>query len=678
MAVTSGSVKISIKIDGENKAGGALRDADKALRKVEEAAKKAARAATLITFESAIALAERFGAAISKAWDFAREGEKANNIQFGFERAVKRSTEALEGARKATAGLYDDTTLQTRLISLQRLNLSIADQGRVLEAVTKISTSSGDAEARVFKSVLGAIQGKTTALEKWGIQLNRGTDALDQLDASLVDIRLEDLQTSIQRADTAWANLVSTMQQEVSNALDSAVKGVSATTTAMVESMAAMERQNRLLAEIERGYFQATIRANGFWEATGAVTKEARALEAVRLVEFIQATTGANITLADETLKAAAAFGELRESMEDLPTGRILLPGHVPAKPLAPVAVTPRPRRTGTGRRRPRVDPELEAAKALRAEVEFLAGVEIKARDAALAERKASEELALSRLLASQESLGVAKEDLGLAVQAQVAIRQRIVLAEHETALKRVSVELEANLLTASEARSQREILRLQVTKQTIDLEREAAGAIAQAAEAGGSDADAAIEKRIDQFERLGGIMGDVAATAADSESSVVSAIGGMLQALDSQAATIKEGGAEAIAASGKVAAATIKDTRAQAAIQGAFEVAASIAAFASQDYLGGVLHAGAAALYFATAGGGGGGGASASGAGGGAQATQAAPRPARAVADTDSAAPATIVMHINTPLGVVGGNPQEVGTVVQRTARAAQASGFA
>lgn len=81
------------------------------------------------------------------------------------------------------------------------------------------------------------------------------------------------------------------------------------------------------------------------------------------------------------------------------------------------------------------------------------------------------------------------------------------------------------------------------------------------------------------------------------------------------------------LSAMGALTAGFIDNTAAQAAIQGAFEVAASVAAFARLDFLAGSMHAASAALYFAVAGTSGGGkgkgaGSGASGAGGGAAPT--------------------------------------------------------
>ena len=69
------------------------------------------------------------------------------------------------------------------------------------------------------------------------------------------------------------------------------------------------------------------------------------------------------------------------------------------------------------------------------------------------------------------------------------------------------------------------------------------------------------------------------------------------------------QGLSPAISASGTAASAFVKDTKRKALIQGSFETASSIAAFATGNLIGGAGHAAAAAAFFALAGKSGGGG---------------------------------------------------------------------
>jgi len=70
---------------------------------------------------------------------------------------------------------------------------------------------------------------------------------------------------------------------------------------------------------------------------------------------------------------------------------------------------------------------------------------------------------------------------------------------------------------------------------------------------------------------------------------------------------TMAQGYAKAVpgmlASSGKMAAGLIKDTTAQAAVMSAFEAAAAAASFATQDYVGGAMHAASSVMYAVVAG---------------------------------------------------------------------------
>jgi hypothetical protein len=129
---------------------------------------------------------------MSWAFDQVREGESANNIMRAFNATVRDSAEAMENARQATVGLLDDTTLQKRVLTLNRMNMSLEEQRQVLEATTKLVVTTGESEEAVFRKVIGALSGRRTALKDYGIVVRDGANALNEVSAALDNINLSD------------------------------------------------------------------------------------------------------------------------------------------------------------------------------------------------------------------------------------------------------------------------------------------------------------------------------------------------------------------------------------------------------------------------------------------------------------------------------------------------------
>ena len=110
------------------------------------------------------------------------------------------------------------------------------------------------------------------------------------------------------------------------------------------------------------------------------------------------------------------------------------------------------------------------------------------------------------------------------------------------------------------------------------------------------------VEARLGLLEKLGSGLADAGLAASQSADITVAAVGRMSAAIGAQAGNIAKGGASAISAAGKVAAATTESAKKQALIQGAFETAAGFASLAKPDPVGAGLHFTSAGLFFALA----------------------------------------------------------------------------
>ena len=123
--------------------------------------------------------------------------------------------------------------------------------------------------------------------------------------------------------------------------------------------------------------------------------------------------------------------------------------------------------------------------------------------------------------------------------------------------------------------------------------------------------------------------------------------------------------------ASGMAAASFVKSTKNKAAIQGAFEAASSIAAFATGNVVGGAGHAAAAAMFFALAGKSGGGGAK-----GGAMGTKTGALAGGGGGSGMSAAGGTSQVTVNVQ-GFALGSAVDMGAAIGRTVDTARHTGL-
>jgi hypothetical protein len=175
--------------------------------------------------------------------------------------------------------------------------------------------------------------------------------------------------------------------------------------------------------------------------------------------------------------------------------------------------------------------------------------------------------------------------------------------------------------------------------------------------------AAAAEDEAAAAFGRLG-------EAVVESGDQIVEMAGQIAEAMEASGKATAGAVASGIAVAGKLAAAVIKDEQAKAVIMGLVETAASVAAFATEDFVGGALHAVAAGLYFAAAG-------DTSAAKKASAGTSQQRRPAVAQPPPTGGRAARTVININAPAAVIGGSPQEVATQLDRLGETNRGTGF-
>ena len=210
--------------------------------------------------------------------------------------------------------------------------------------------------------------------------------------------------------------------------------------------------------------------------------------------------------------------------------------------------------------------------------------------------------------------------------RARLAVKTRVV------ELAKIEIDLLAGKITAEKAANATAIAtnkeRAELAKIEGEIAAERAKSAGDAAEDPLAKETERVQARIDLMQRSAEALSEAANVAAQSSDKTVANLGRMTAAMSQNAATMAKGGAGAISASGRVAAAVTEDIKKQALIQGAFETAAGVASLAPPtDPLGAALHFASAGLFFALAatgakeaatGAGGGAGAAAGGGGGG------------------------------------------------------------
>ncbi len=449
--------------------------------------------------DSTINLLQRAGSAISALWAFAREGEAALNIQRAFAAQVRDSAAAMTSAQAATRGLFDETTLQQRILAMDRMNLSIGDQSRLLEAMTKITVTTGKGQEEVFTKLLDAVNGSKESLKDFGIVLDDTAEPLAQVDKALSKVNLDDFATASQRAEVAWADFTSSVQSDVAE-MSSDFEGFfgarADAALAVIDDLgtAVKEQLDPALVVLTKQIERAGNMAGNFGQNLQDVKEGMEAAEVVAYARFLESTTGLTVQLSTATQNAANAFANMKTEAElaALAAGGAFAaaPGPVgkqlsafEARALTKETTAPRKKRRG--RRRRGEDPVAAAAEL---ETSLLLQEQQAAIDIFEGEQEAAAQRRLEQAEAEREALELTHDIETQRLQTALALgeikQDTIIAAEREMEIQRIGLELIDGRISAEQALGQEKIANLKAEQQMASFSRAAnAQAKAQAAQ---------------------------------------------------------------------------------------------------------------------------------------------------------------------------------------------------
>jgi len=223
-----------------------LKALSKSTKAGEETSKKSAKGwdktnERVVTFAAKIQIATAALRAMSGAFEFAKQGEKALNAWVGFEKVVGNTTESMGALRTASANLISDTDLQVMATKMRVMGLSVDDTTRVMSTGLKaVLASTGDATQGMDRLAKAIATGEAETLKGLGVLINlndeykiyaesigktaiqlteqeklqvRLTKITGRLADAYADVPLEGFKTGLQRADAALKNAESAAQE---------------------------------------------------------------------------------------------------------------------------------------------------------------------------------------------------------------------------------------------------------------------------------------------------------------------------------------------------------------------------------------------------------------------------------------------------------------------------------
>ena len=379
--MATGNVKLTVQLQAQDRATKALRSANRAIESNIDAMVKAGaaqtklgakvalairgqgrlRAALIATADSVSTMASRFSTlhatmlavlTLGVRWfaEFTKEGEIATNVTTRFAQAVPHATAAIEGARKATAGLVEAGDLEVIFNRFVRLGVPVRETTRLLELATKASLDQGKGVLETVKILETAVRGETTALMEIGVNLDetgrlvakyaeetgRATSEISKMEARLKvalpaalkalgdqfdDVNLKDFQLDMQRVHVTVFDLISDVQKWVS-------KSFNFTVQALLPSRASIaERTDDLLelTEAVNGLNVAGLATAVGTQFLSAQTKAAkdlgRALAAIPIkqrVEKWRELTSAMAQLPPNVRELVREFGGIRDALKEV------------------------------------------------------------------------------------------------------------------------------------------------------------------------------------------------------------------------------------------------------------------------------------------------------------------------------------------------------------------------
>jgi hypothetical protein len=528
---TRGDVRIDIETHDEGTAAatGAMGKLNKELESI-----------SILNLDSAISVMQQFGQAMNWAFDQVREGESANNIMRAFNATVRDSAEAMENARQATVGLLDDTTLQKRVLTLNRMNMSLEEQRQVLEATTKLVVTTGESEETVFRKVIGALTDRKTALKDYGIVVRDGANALNEVSAALDNINLSDFQTRTGELTTWWDNQWSHFQQTMADG----VEGIEVGFKKMGGAAAAFVLDADELTDTTETYREALSLVDDSqagWVARLAETHEALlAVEQTKTIEFFNTVYGVNLKVADSTRQIAEAYTNVTAAVQESIsawTALVVAQQAATQAMLANVDATTKQtmavwkaglgklgKRTGGrgGRRAPRAGADFAAAfdtsEALDIEPETMAEASAREARVLLPAKERTVELQRMQLELQQQITNGMGAQTVHQVDHAVAIERQIIALEQRHEIERAGLEHAQEMINAEEMRHRITMANKKAEGRLVSLDLKANKKKSDLQKKEAKSQKQVFDSSMDYWGSVGKAIGQTAAMLVDNE----------------------------------------------------------------------------------------------------------------------------------------------------------------
>jgi hypothetical protein len=395
--------------------------------------------------------------------EVAEDLEQRLNISRSFEN-IKDAALKLNEARLATRGLFSDTELRKRIISMERLNLTMMDQVSLLESMTKIQTTSGEDAKAIFDKLIDTYAGSKDALKEFGIVVTDSSKALDQVAASLSNVRMEDFSVSVQQAMGSMDALKDTAVAAWEAFRGSGIKSVGPWREA-THGVEMTDEAMTKLAESSRTYdeFLSKLNANSRTYARNTWS----------IVEALKVQRAEMLKLAAAGAFRAAPASATESSIEQGLTSAAEAQLEIDAN-----KKKGKRRRRGGGRRRRAEVFDLDAALAMQAAVSAAEDIDLdplleifQTQGAEMERTVELQQLQLDMQLQMTEGMDqqtVHQVDHALAIERQiVALQQR-----HE--IEQASLEFAQDMIDAEEMRHRKALANKKAEMQFVGLEMRA------------------------------------------------------------------------------------------------------------------------------------------------------------------------------------------------------------
>jgi hypothetical protein len=393
--------------------------------------------------------------------EVAEDLEQRLNIRRAFE-GIKEGADKLKEARIATAGLFSDTELMKRIMTMERLNMSTFEQTSLLESMTKIQQTSGEDAKAIFDKLIDTYKGSKDALKEFGIEVVNTNNALNEVAASLDNVDLGKFSTNMQQA----AGSMEWLKDTTVDMWEAFRKGG-------VESVGPWRDATHGIKMTEAAMRKAAEASSSYDEFIGRLNERSRvyARTTWRIVSALKAQREATLKLA-----AAGGFRAAPEGTGDIATGEDAAVTTAAEAGLEAGKKAKKPKR---GRARRREAPfDLDAVLALQDAQAAIADVDLEPlaqfyRDQSDELGRSTEMQQLQLDLQMQMTEGMGEQTVHM-VDHATAIERQVIALQQRHEIESASLEHAQGLINAEEMRHRKAMANKKAEGRLVKLDMRA------------------------------------------------------------------------------------------------------------------------------------------------------------------------------------------------------------